>query len=480
MEIISLEFAFFVLAALVIYLLLPGKWQNLFLLAVSYYYYETWAWWYGVVLLALTLFNFFFARLLHARQANRRPLLWTGVGVNSALLLIFLLGSPISDQLNAWLSQGGQAGFVIAILLPLGFSYRALECISYLIDIYLKITKPAANFWDFALYLAYFPKLVSGPIERWRKFQPQLTERKIVDNQLAARSLMLILVGLARSVILGGMFTVLVPLGGILFEPQNYNGPQLIAGMIGFAFALYNQFAGYTDLVRGISGLFGIELTSNFAYPFFSKDFSDFWKRWHISLSSWLRDYVYMPFSRALLRRNPSRTNIPNLILPPLATMLVSGLWHGARLNLLVWGGLNGSFIVLENLLNLFRRAAPSQHTPAWRRALGTLVLFGLALGAAIPFRSSLPTTKIFVYQVLFDWKWVLPDLRMLYVIAASLLLDWLQWRGLSGKNVTAPSDDFIFLKWPRWAQASLATLVVFGVVIVYHLQNAATTFVYP
>jgi D-alanyl-lipoteichoic acid acyltransferase DltB (MBOAT superfamily) len=462
MEIISLDFAFFVLAVAALYYLLPGKWQKILLLAASYFYYQTWAWWFVVVLAALTGFNFLFAKVLHQRRS--KLLLWSGVGVNSAILLIFLLGGPISN----W---GKVMGFEIMILLPLGLSYRVLESISYLIDIHLRIAKPTDQLLDFALYLGYFPKLVSGPIERARRFLPHLNEVKTLDNQALARSLLLIGLGLLRLVVIAGMMTVLFPIAGILFEPARYNAQNLIVGLFGYAFMLYNQFAGYTDLMRGISGLLGIQLTNNFAQPFFSKDFSDFWKRWHISLSSWLRDYIYMPMSRALLRRNPSRKNIPNLIFPPLATMLVSGLWHGARLHLLVWGALNGLYIVLENLLNLFRPTTPGKQAPPWQRALGGVVLVGLALAAAVPFRIDLPTSKVFFYQLIYKWQLQIPDLRILFVFAASLLLDWIQYRA---------NDETVFLKWPRWAQAAAAALLIFGVVIVYHLQNAASTFVYP
>lgn len=476
MEIISLEFVLFVLAVAIIYYLLPGKWQNLFLLAASYYFYVTWDWNYAAILLGLTVFNFFYARWLYSQVSrhqggHKRAVLWAGIGLNSAALLFFLLGGSFNAALNQWLQSSGRTGIEVAILLPLGFSYRVLECISYLVDIALKIAKPAANFFDFALYLGYFPKLVSGPIERARRFLPHINEKKSLDNQAFARSLMLIVIGLARSTILAGMLTVLVPMSLALVKPQKFSSLELLLGLMGFAFYLYNQFAGYTSIVRGVSGLFGIELTNNFAYPFFSKDFSDFWKRWHISLSSWLRDYIYMPSSRALLRRNPSRTNIPNLILPPLATMLISGLWHGASLNLLVWGALNGVYIVIENLLNLFRRADPSKKTPLWRQITGSLVLISLALFAAIPFQADLPTCWDFLLRLATGWESRLPDLRFLVVIAASLGLDWLQSRR---------NDEYLFLTWPRGVQAGLATLVVFAVVIVYHLQNAPSTFIYP
>ncbi|MEW5872812.1 MAG: MBOAT family O-acyltransferase [Chloroflexota bacterium] len=466
MPLISLKFAIFVLASLLIYYLLPGKLQNSFLLLASYYFYVSWSWQFALILLALTVFNFFYAQHLQRCQTHKRAILWLGVAANLAFFLFFLLGSGLGDLIRRF----GLTSFEVAVLLPLGFGYHVLESISYLVDISLRLGKPSTNFIDFTLFLAYFPKLISGPIERARKFLPQLSQKRVVDNQVLARSLMLIVIGLLRSTVLAGMITVLVP-ASVIQDPLEHTGFQLMMGLLGFAFYLYNQFAGYTDLVRGVSGLFGIELTRNFAQPIFSKDFSDFWQRWHISLSQWLRDYIYMPLSRALLRRNPTRSNKANLILPPLATMFASGLWHGGSPNLLAWGILNGLYVVIENFINLFRHSAPNAKRPLWRAVLGGLVLLGLALFAAIPFKLTLGHSRILLGQMLFAWGWQMPDLLVLAVMLASVVLDWLQFRR---------NDEFVFLGWPRSLQALAAVLAVFAVVIVYQLQNAPATFVYP
>lgn len=470
MEIISLDFAFFVLISLLIFYLLPGKLQNLFLLLASYYFYSTWSLSYVVILLGITVFNFFYAQWLQNSVGSRRKIvLWVGVGLNLVVLFLYLFGNLPSANLANLVEQYG-ASFEAKFILPIGLSYYILECISNLFDIRLKIAKPSKNFIDFALYLVYFPKLISGPIERARKFLPQLSAKKVIDNEIFARSTMLIVVGLTQTVILGGALTVLYP-ANVMDTPQDYTSPELIMGLLVFMFYLYNQFAGYTKIVRGISGLFGIELSRNFAYPFFSKDFSDFWNRWHISLSQWLRDYIYLPLSRAFLRRNPSRSNKANLILPPLATMLASGMWHGASWNLLLWGALNGFYVIMENLLNLYRPASPKAQKPIWRQILSSIVVIGLATLAVIPFRLDLATSKVFLYRLAFAWEWQLPDLRPLIILALSLILDWLQYRH---------NDEFIFLKWPHWRQALIGALAALAIIIVYNLQNAPATFIYP
>ena len=467
MAIISVKFLYFVLISLAIYYLLPGKLQNIFILLASYYFYSTWVWWYAPILLVITIFNFYYAQIIQRAQNHRGFIVWLGVGFNSSLYVFFLIANLYSKQLNHLTST---LGITIAILVPIGLGYRVLECISYLLDIKLKIAHPASNFIDFALYLAYFPKLISGPIERARKFLPQLSSKKEITNKDLSHSILLILVGMGQTVVLAGMLSVLTPVSP-LKRPQDHTNLELIVGLLYFAFYLYNQFAGYTNIVRGISGLFGVELNRNFAFPLFSKNFADFWKRWHISLSQWLRDYVYLPLSRAFLRRNPKRTNKTNLVVPPLVTMLVSGIWHGASPNLLVWGALNGIYIVAENIRSLYRPTTPSLKKPFWKQLLSSLIVVGLALFAGIPFSMSLATSKIFLYQMVFAWSKQIPDLRPLVIMVFSILLEWSQYRS---------NDEFIFLKWPGWLQSLATVMVIVGVIIVTNLQSVPVAFVYP
>jgi alginate O-acetyltransferase complex protein AlgI len=470
-EIISLEFFAFVCVSLLLYLLLPGRLQNGFLLLASYYFYYSWEWQFAAALLILTLFNFGYAIALHKTQKQRqKTILRLGILVNLTLWVLFLFSEPVSNLVNAILTNLFDFNSTITILLPLGFSYRVFESISYLVDIQLGLAKPSRNLIHFALYLGYFPKLVSGPIERARTFLPQLEKPVILDDGKVARNLLLVLTGLLRMVALAGLLLVLIP-PYLFSKPLNYSSTMIVVGMMAFAFYLYNQFAGYTDLMRGISGFFGIELTRNFAQPFFSKDFSDFWRRWHISLSQWLRDYVYMPLSRRFLRRNPSRKNIPNLFIPPLITMLVSGFWHGGSLNLMLWGLLNGLFIIAENLVNLFTRTSSSSDQHRWRRLMSNLVVIALALLAAIPFRMDLLTSKVYLYGILKWNHWDSPDWRIMIIIALSLGMDWLQYRS---------DDEAIFLRWPTWLKLCLAPVALLAVIIVYNLQVAPATFVYP
>ncbi|MCZ7549064.1 MAG: hypothetical protein M5U11_07945 [Anaerolineales bacterium] len=469
MTILSAKFLVFVLVALAIYYILPRRLQNLFLLIASYYYYSTWLRWYPLLLLAQTAIVFGLGHWLYRSVKSKRVILWLGILFNVGILLWFLVGGTYLKgvlEINA-----SNARTILPLLvLPVGASYYALNGISYLIDINLKLSKPTYNFVDFALYLAWFPKLLNGPLERARKFLPQLAEKRTVDDEALASNLTLILVGLFRASLLGGLLTLFLP-AIPLQDPASHGALVLLWALVTYMFYLYNQFAGYTDIARGVSGLFGIQLSRNFNAPFFSKDVSDFWTRWHISLSQWLRDYIYMPVSRAFLRKNPSRANIPNLIVPPLVTMLISGLWHGADWNHLVWGALMGLLIMFENIRMLSRPAQAEASIPLWRRILSRSWLILLMAASTVPFVLDLKQTYVFFARIVKGWDGVMFDLRPRAPVILSLLVDWFQQRG---------KDELVFRKWPFWAQAILLALIPLAVIVITKLQSAPPVFVYP
>jgi D-alanyl-lipoteichoic acid acyltransferase DltB (MBOAT superfamily) len=481
MVILSLRFVEFVLFTLAIYYLipylLPRVFQNIFLLGASYYFYFTWGGYYFLGILAVSaLINFGLGHWLHKSTRFKKWILWLGIVLNAAGLIWFLVGGPYLKTLDLPMEIKFQ--LLPLIVIPAGISYYTLNNISYLIDINLRIAKPVTNLIDYALYLAYFPKLISGPLERARKFIPMLAEKRSVDNTVIAQSLTLILIGILRASILGGLFALFLP-GKPLDDPARFGNLNLVWAMLTYMFWIYNNFAGYTDIVRGVSGLFGIPLTKNFAQPFFSKDFSDFWQRWHISLSQWLRDYIYMPISRAFLRRNPSRTNIPNLIIPPLVTMLASGLWHGTKpdlpiwgfFNFLIWGFFMGSLIVIENIRMLYKPAVPAKSIPVWRQIRTTLIFVGVMIVVTAPFIMDFKQMLTYFHQLALGWTWKPIDPRPLIVPVISLAVDWFQYKS---------GDEVVFLKWPVWLQVILIVSITMGAIIIQHLQSAPLPFVYP
>lgn len=462
MTITSINFVLFTTLALVVYYLLPRRPQNVWLLFVSYVFIVSWDWTFAAVLGLVTTINFLLVLRLRINDQGRSGLLWLGIGFNVLTLVFFRAAGFFLPELEAVLASLGlstQAGG-LQILVPLGLSYYTLQTISYLVDVYRGQLKAESDFVNFALYLAYFPKLLAGPIERARAFLPKLAQPRMVDNRVIAQSVMLIFVGLVRKLLIADTLTASF-LSDVFEIPANYSPPELVFWLVIYAFALYNDFAGYTDMVRGISGFFGIDLSPNFRAPYFSRNFTEFWKRWHITLSEWLRDYIYYPLSRALSRSKTSYRSLANLIVPPLITMLVSGMWHGFSLNMILWGGLHGLYLIVERVPALWRRVVPPQNQPLWRQWLGMVVVFFLVILAWVPFRWELPAA-FQLWEALLNWSDVAIRYRRMLLILplllVSLVLDFLQHRG---------EDEFIFLKWSPLTKAACMAIVLFWIFIV-------------
>jgi D-alanyl-lipoteichoic acid acyltransferase DltB (MBOAT superfamily) len=224
-----------------------------------------------------------------------------------------------------------------------------------------------------------------------------------------------------------------------------------------YGFWLYNDFAGYTSIVRGISGLFGIELSPNFQQPYFSRNFVEFWNRWHITLSHWLRDYIYFPISRALLRRIPNHNNPINIILPPVITMLISGLWHNFGFYMIVWGGLHGVYQILERLIAIWKPTLPPEKQPVWQQGLHMLVTFTLTVFAWVAFGSGSLSKALLFWKALFTSPgtssypyWML--FQPAFMLLICILLDWLQYHY---------KDENVFVRWTYFAKSSLLALII-------------------
>ena len=461
MNITSIQFALFTLLVLVVYYLLPRRTQNYWLLFVSYIFIITWNWRFALVLAAVSSINYLVALRVRVDDAGRRGWLYLGIAINVSALLFFRSADFFLPELEGWLRRLGVSTEIggLQILIPVGLSYYVLQAISYLVDVYRGQLKAETDFINFSLYLAYFPKLLAGPIERARTFLPKLEQARMVDNQIVARSIMLIFVGMTRKLLIGDLLNSSF-LDDVFEFPAKYTPPELILWLVIYAFALYNDFAGYTDIVRGVSGLFGIELSANFQTPYFSRNFTEFWKRWHITLSEWLRDYIYFPIGRLLGRYNSNSQKVLRLILPPMLTMLVSGLWHGLSLNMLIWGGLHGMYQIIERIPTLRRPVGPPQNQPWWRQGLGMAVVFLLVMLAWVPFRWDLPAAFDF-WGALFNWSDVAFRYRRLFLVMpilfSSLLIDILQYRD---------QDEFVFLKWSPFVRAACMATILFLVFI--------------
>jgi D-alanyl-lipoteichoic acid acyltransferase DltB (MBOAT superfamily) len=466
-SITSGQFVLFLFATLIIYYLLPRRPQNYWLLFVSYIFCVTWAWEFALVLLVVTVVNFLLAPRLKQDDQGRRGILWLGIVFNGSVLIFFRTADFFVPQLVDLIGQLGIEAKLgtLQILLPIGLSFYVVENISYLLDVYRGQTEAATDPVDFALYLAYFPKLLAGPIERANTFLPKLRQHRIVDNDLLARSFTLVVVGLFRKVLIADTLSASIP-WDVFEAPGNFAAIDLWAWLFVYGFALYNDFAGYTSIVRGISELFGIELSFNFRQPYFSRNFGEFWNSWHVTLSHWLRDYIYFPSLRFLLRRNSSRRNVANLVIPPMVTMLVSGLWHGFSIHMLVWGGLHGLYQIGERILSLSGPVVPPDRRPKWRQILAMGIVFILVMWAWVPFRVEMPMAIEFWKQLLSFGEFSLHYRRLFFAagyVLASVALDIAQ---------RYYRDEVVFLRWPRLVQAALLATVVFLLLIVSQGDN--------
>jgi D-alanyl-lipoteichoic acid acyltransferase DltB (MBOAT superfamily) len=468
-----LFFACAVLAALV-YHRLPASWRTPWLLLISAGFVATWSWQFVLVLLFYSWVNFALGHRTDPANPHHRGWARAGIVVNILFLFVFKYSDFFLPQFSAFLQSVGflQPGMVLQVLLPVGLSFLTVQNISYLLDVSNKRLAPETSFVRFSVYIYYFPKLLSGPVERARTFLPKLASPLLVDRLALERSAALILSGLFRKLALANPLFNMIPAGAFV-TPLDYSGQNLFFWLLAYAFALYNDFAGYTAIVRGVSLWFGIEFSANFNLPYYSRNFTEFWTRWHITLSNWLRDYIFFPLSRSLIRRYPQRNHLYNIILPPMLTLLVSGMWHGLSWNMLLWGGLHGLYLVLERLPSLKKPAPPMDERPRWRQRLGTALTFTLATLAWVPFRMELPVAldywkgllhwsmpdflalarTVVGWSPLSGWsQFDLPSPLLILVLAAAIVLDALQHR--------AGREEFL-LTWPRWAQVLLVLLLL-------------------
>jgi alginate O-acetyltransferase complex protein AlgI len=486
MTVTSALFFLCAVAAALFYRWLPQKYRAYWLLAASLGFLATWSWKFILVLGALTLLNYMLG--FKAAPANKYARRWVTAGIvlNVLALFIFKYSSFYLPEATRLLnSLGISASDGLQILLPIGLSFLVVQWISYLLDVSNGRLETQRNFVSFSLYAFYFPRLISGPVERARPFFEHLENPLPVDRALLERSLVLIFTGLFRKLVFANLLFAMIPADAFT-SPASYAGQHLVVWLLAYAFAIYNDFAGYTLIIRGVSLWFGIELTNNFNLPYLSRNFSEFWNRWHISLSTWLRDYI----SWSLLKRNRNQKAFVNFVLPPLVTMLASGMWHGLSWNMLLWGGLHGLYLIVERVPALFKPQPPVNERPRWRQRLGIGTTFVFTMLAWVPFKTSVANTLIY-WQSLLDWNkpdffllkrvlqgktllltWTafdIPNPILCLVLVGALTFDLLQHRD--------GSETFI-QRWPRWAQIILVVILLLTALLAAFTHQAAP-FVY-
>jgi D-alanyl-lipoteichoic acid acyltransferase DltB (MBOAT superfamily) len=375
------SYAFWIFFALVwaVYRLLPHRGQNLLLLGASYFFYGCWDWRFLPLILTTTLVSYSTALGIAASDSKRRRrLLMTAAATVSLGLLAFFkywgFFTESTAEMLTWLGFHADPT-VLKIVLPAGISFYTFQTMSYTIDVYRGQVKVTRHFTDYALYVAYFPQLVAGPIERSSSLLPQLLHPRKRGHGDFAEGLYLILLGLFLKVVVGDNLGFIAN-GVFGAEKGNLTGTEALIGVYAFAFQIYGDFAGYSSIARGVSKWLGIDLMTNFRMPYLARNPSEFWQRWHISLSSWLRDYLYIPLGGS---RGGTLKTYRNLML----TMLLGGLWHGAGWTFLGWGALHGLILCLYRALG-DRWKLPGR----WGRVLATVGFFQLVCLAWLFFRA--------------------------------------------------------------------------------------------
>ena len=324
------------------------------LLVASYVFYGWWDWRFLFLLFISTLTDFVIAAQM-AKCGENRPRvkkIWLLVSLttNLGILGFFKYFNFFAESVERIMTPFGlQPDFVtLNILLPVGISFYTFQTMAYTIDVYRGRETPCRNFIDFALYVAFFPQLVAGPIERSTNLIPQIAKPRFVDRAMIYSACQLILMGYFKKIFIADG---VAPMVNLCFgNADQYGGKTLLVGAYLFALQIYGDFSGYTDIARGVSRLFGIELMLNFRQPYLSTSITDFWRRWHISLSAWLRDYLYIPLGGN--RKGKVRTYTNNM-----TTMLLGGLWHGAAMTFIVWGGLHGLYLAVHKWILGDRKA---------------------------------------------------------------------------------------------------------------------------
>ena len=386
----SLDFATFLPIVFLLYWFVVQKnlkLQNALIVFSSYVFYGWWDWRFLSLILFSTIVDYTVGQKLRSeeKEFKRKILLWTSIVVNLGFLGFFKYYNFFLDNFVDAFSLFGMKinANSLNIILPVGISFYTFQTLSYTIDVYRKKLEPTQDFVAFSAFVCFFPQLVAGPIERATTLLPQFYKKRTFEYSKAVDGMRQILWGLFKKVVIADNCAEYA--NQIFNNSVDMNGSTLVLGAIFFTFQIYGDFSGYSDIAIGTSRLFGFNLKQNFAFPYFSRDIAEFWRRWHISLSTWFRDYLYIPLGGS---RGSTKTKIRNTFV----IFLVSGFWHGANWTFIIWGALNALYFIPLLLSNSNRNnlnvVAEGKLLPSLRELIAMLYTFLLTVFAWIFFRA--------------------------------------------------------------------------------------------
>lgn len=424
----SSAFFVFFLVVYTIYVSVSHRWQNRFLLAASCFFYAMWNWKFLGLLLSSITFDWTVALLLERLEDPRRRKRLVAASITTSLTVLgfFKYYNFFVDDLARLLSHVGidARALHLNLVLPVGISFYTFHMISYVVDVYHRRLHACKSYVDYALFVTYFPQLVAGPIARAESLLPQVEqERRILPAQFV-NGLFWVGWGLFKKVVIADGCAFVV--NAVFDHDQSHAGLDKLVAVYAFAIQIYGDFSGYSDMARGLAKLMGFELLLNFNLPYFAESPSDFWRRWHISLSSWLRDYLYIPLGG---NRHGTLQMYRNLFL----TMLIGGIWHGASWTMLVWGAYHGLLLILYRLLGI----RDTSERPLCTRLLKVALMFQLTCLGWLFFRANtISQAGRFLVDIATTfhpgpqtWSYA----KLLLPLAGSLLVvQLLQWRNRS------------------------------------------------
>ena len=413
----SIDFALFLPIVFILYWFVTNKYlvaQNLLIVVASYVFYGWWDWRFLFLILFSTCVDFIIGLKLGEEPNNkkRKILLWISICVNIGLLGVFKYYNFFLDNFVIAFSFFGKELSVdsLNIILPVGISFYTFQTLSYTIDVYRRNLEPTKNIVAFTAFVSFFPQLVAGPIERATNLLPQFYKKRKFEYNLAVDGSKQILWGFFKKIVIADNCSLYV--NDIFTNYVDYSGLTLVIAAILFAFQIYCDFSGYSDIAIGFSRLFGFDLMQNFAFPYFSRDIAEFWRRWHISLSTWFRDYVYIPLGG-------NRGSIYKKVRNVMIIFIVSGFWHGANWTFIIWGALNALYFIPLLLLNRNRKnievVAKNKTFPKLKDMAFIIGTFGLTTFAWIFFRAeNLEQAISFINHMIsnFSFKTEILDIR--------------------------------------------------------------------
>jgi len=456
----SLNFAVFLPIVFILYWFVTNKnlkLQNILLLVSSYFFYACWDWRFMFLLIFSTVLDYY-TGIKMAESKNegvKKFWFWLSISINLGFLGVFKYYNFFAESFTDLLTNFGLQvnPWTLKVILPVGISFYTFHGLSYVIDIYKNRIPAEKNFVQYAVFVSFFPLLVAGPIERATHLLPQIKVKRTFDYDKAVDGLRQILWGLFKKIVIADQCAVYANL--IFNDAGHQSGSNLFLGALFFTFQIYGDFSGYSDIALGTARLFGIELLRNFAFPYFSRDIAEFWRRWHISLSTWFRDYLYIPLGGS---KGGMWMKIRNTFI----IFLVSGFWHGANWTFIAWGLLNALYIMPSIIFNTNRVnleiVAKGKYFPSVKDFCSIVITFLLTVFAWIFFRaSSIGSAFAYVKEMFSKSFFTFPTnmpYTALFFIIFFMVIEWF------GREEEYALNKFGF-KWPKILRQGFYMLLI-------------------